>query len=1110
MKKVIFNVVFLLLVFIGKSQINVPEFGRINYLKGYVKEIRGENINYFSALPDFANTALLSRCTDGNYAIEWETEAIPDSFSDKYVYFAWLVAYSKNTSEGDRRFDLYINDQKAVTFSTFKDKNLPSWTYSGAGGEALVFEYKMDDRAGDAHGYMYLKVPTSKVIKGRSVKLKVVGQKANSRDWYMTFKYAFADTLTISPVSLLTIDDQQPIQVLATHFGSEVPLVLDVEGERSYRFKLKPGLNSFEIFHSAVATAITIKVVARVQGIPAKEFIVNLKPITHREIHLIHHSHYDVGYSHLQAEVENIHNRNISNALHYIGRTRNLPAEARFKWNIETTLAIENFCKNADKVQMDELIRDIKDGSIGIGGLYANILTGLCQPEELFNLTRYACQLENDWGIQIPVAMRSDIPGLTWSVIPALARSGIRYFSDGPNYTGSLPYAGDRVGNSNNAWADKPFWWVSPSGNEKILFWMAGKGYSSWHSFKPGEISTPRGKKKISDYMDELDKKAYPYEMVQWRYNIVSDNGPTDSLISQFVLDWNQRYKSPKMILNTVERMFGEFEERYGNQLPVFKGDFTPYWEDGAYSSTSETAMNRRNSERLTALGTIYSIAAPSAYDVRIFDNAWNNVLLWDEHTWGAYNSISDPDLPFVTNQWNYKQHYVLKADSLISEIEKPLLTFSGSTLPGQIDVYNTSSWERKDVVYLDKDVSALLKGVTGEDGKPLTFQRLSDGRVVVLLTVPALGFKRLTLVRDDRQIDMEWEKPEVLAISNDKIDLQIDRETGSIRSIQYKVQGLEMITTHSYSGANEFLYVPGRDPGKAVTNFKPSCRLLEDGLVLSSLLIKGEAPGCKSLTRIITLFKELDRIEITNTIDKEAIREKESVHFAFPFAIPDAQERFNSGWGGIFQPGIDQMAGANQDYYSVQQWCDVSNQQCGVSLLLREACLVEPGTMVDEQTGKFGVKSWKTQPDTIPTLFSYVMNNYWHTNYKADQEGTVTVSYALVPHEVFNLTETQKQGMAFNQPFVVLPVSEARNPASLFTISDPGIFATSVLPLNNGFKIRLFNGGGAPENFVMEWGNIKPLSMKIRNAEGTYESLQPNSVLKLPAFGIMDVEVSE
>jgi len=121
--------------------------------------------------------------------------------------------------------------------------------------------------------------------------------------------------------------------------------------------------------------------------------------------------------------------------------------------------------------------------------------------------------------------------------------------------------------------------------------------------------------------MNWINRRTH-YTMVQWRYNIVSDNGPTDSLISQFVMDWNHHYKSPKMILNTVEKMFEEFEKRYGDQLPVFKGDLTPYWEDGAYSSAAETAMNRRNSEKLTAFGDVILNCRSSKYNEETFDLA--------------------------------------------------------------------------------------------------------------------------------------------------------------------------------------------------------------------------------------------------------------------------------------------------------------------------------------------------------------------------------------------------------------------------------------------------------------------------------------------------------
>ena len=55
----------------------VPYFGNINAINGYENEISGENIDYFSAFPDHATRALLTRTTDGVKTIEWETAKVP-------------------------------------------------------------------------------------------------------------------------------------------------------------------------------------------------------------------------------------------------------------------------------------------------------------------------------------------------------------------------------------------------------------------------------------------------------------------------------------------------------------------------------------------------------------------------------------------------------------------------------------------------------------------------------------------------------------------------------------------------------------------------------------------------------------------------------------------------------------------------------------------------------------------------------------------------------------------------------------------------------------------------------------------------------------------------
>ena len=66
------------------------------------------------------------------------------------------------------------------------------------------------------------------------------------------------------------------------------------------------------------------------------------------------------------------------------------------------------------------------------------------------------------------------------------------------------------------------------------------------------------------------------------------------------------------------------------------RGDFTPYWEDGAGSSAHETAINRNAAERLVQAETLLAMLNPAKYPAEQFADAWRNVLLYDEHTWGA------------------------------------------------------------------------------------------------------------------------------------------------------------------------------------------------------------------------------------------------------------------------------------------------------------------------------------------------------------------------------------------------------------------------------------------------------------------------------------------
>jgi hypothetical protein len=54
-------------------------------------------------------------------------------------------------------------------------------------------------------------------------------------------------------------------------------------------------------------------------------------------------------------------------------------------------------------------------------------------------------------------------------------------------------------------------------------------------------------------------------------------------------------------------------------------------------------------------------------------------------------------------------------------------------------------------------------------------------------------------------------------------------------------------------------------------------------------------------------------------------------VYVAFPFQVEDPRFRFEAG-DAVIEPTVDQWPGSNTDYYAVQHWAEVYNDQCGVA----------------------------------------------------------------------------------------------------------------------------------------------------------------------------------
>jgi hypothetical protein len=779
--------------------------------------------------------------------------------------------------------------------------------------------------------------------------------------------------------------------------------------------------------------------------------------------------------------------------------TASYPPEARFRWNVEGLWSVESYLAQATADERRAFTEAVRAGTIGLQANYTNILTGLATPVELERWTDAARRVRAALGAgPIRSAMHSDIPGVSWASVAALAYGGVRYFSSGPNYMPGLPDGGDRIGTTLTALGDAPFWWTSPSGDERVLFWVAGRGYSWFHGLNTGR-ATDRSRDSILDYVRDLVGRGYRYDFIQVRYTIGGDNGPVDPALPEFVKQWNEQFSTPRLVINTAERLFEDFERRHGAELPVRSGDMTPYWEDGAISSAAEEAGVRaaaRELQQAEVLSVLRGTPLPRAER----DEAWRNILLWREHTWGAADSINQPDRADVVAQWEYKRRFATESVRRATDLmRRALATTHAAT--GTVDVINTLAWPRGGLVYLSADLSRAGDRVVivlpPDSGTPvargvrlqpdpasaiqsapvrratalelaLPSQRLHDGRLAVWIdSVPAMSSIRLRVMPGAPEGPVRPVTASGSGLDNGLVRTTLGADRTSLASLtSSRAPGHEFVS--GAPGLLRYLYVPGRDPSTAMPNEAARVTVEDAGPLVATLRIDSTGQGARSVTQRVSLTAGSDRVSLELTIDKTVVRTKEGAHAAFPFAIPEGVVRADQGTA-LVEFERDQLPGSCRDFVGVQSAIDVSGRAVGISLVSIDAPLVELGALTDERQNDRGTRNWRSHVAPGSTLYAYLLNNYWHTNYKADQSGMLTFRFALRPHGAFDPVSLRRLSDEYDAPLLVaatVPESPRLEPP--FTLSGDPVTVVTMEPVDDlALAVRLFNPSASPASVV-------------------------------------------
>lgn len=895
--------------------------------------------------------------------------------------------------------------------------------------------------------------------------------------------------------------------------GVKESIILDIE----------KGLDTFRLLlpsSAGVESSCTVNITLRSAGNQISCSVL-VPPKRQWTVYIYPHSHVDIGYTNTQENVEIIHKRNLLYGIDLARKTADYPEDSRYLWNPEVLWPVERYLSKASPGEK-EMIRDaVRKGYLHLDAGYIHTNTSSAADEELFEFFRQCRFMEEFTGTKIKTLVQVDIPGMSWGIVPVASKLGIKYCF-------ALNNGSDRVGLSTDL-SFKPFWWIGPDGKSRILFLQPGsynpgallKGFSYW-PLMAGQTDTskllrivktdnPRANfidKYLDQKLPELEQSDYyPYNIFAMSW-AMADNTPIDADLPDAVKSWNEDYAFPHLVIASATEIMKAFEEKYGDRLPVYRGDFTEYWTDGLGTAAKQTGMNRSSKERLIRAETLWSMinySLPVPGDA--FNEAWRNVIMGTEHTW----CYMDPSKqPITNNILAVKFGFFQNADEQSKALELKALSSVTDTSSPFIGVFNTLQWTRGGLIIIPASRSHKFNSVADPEGKPVLSQRLSTGELAFMATdIPSFGSKKYLM------------KPAIPAgkttlaaghtLDNGIVRVDIDTESGDIESITRG--SAEFVDQVSGASVNSYRYLHGDDsPEKASGTKNAKISIRENGPLLATIRIESEAEGCNSLIRDITIISGLPYIEISNIVDKKAVEEKEGVHFGFGFKIPDPVTHADIPWG-IIELEKDQLPAGNRNWIAFQRWLDISGSDRGITFCSLDAPVFESGNITANILGAAtNSLKWIRKLEPASVIYSWALNNHWHTNFPLSQEGKIQFRYRILPHNsVYDPATSNRFGLEQAQPLVASPVRAGfRDIHSLLRQENNNVAVTILRNEVDGTTtmLRLRSVSGKDEKVKLDWPDRKPVSVIINDETDSSVKMETSGEVIVPANGFVTLGI--
>jgi len=636
-----------------------------------------------------------------------------------------------------------------------------------------------------------LQLPAELITAGKAMTLEVVGESAGSWIWYMTFRHSPQESIRMTEHNALRRTEDmgapgafQEMMMEVVHLGE--PMRVRVEASWGFvsAHDLKLGANRIWI-HRGYEVA---------------------EPVKPWVIHLVQHSHTDLGYTRPQTEILADHLRYIDFALDYCDQTDHFPDDAKFRWTCEAAWPVQEYLRYRPEAQIERLRQRIAEGRVELTAMFANLSELLDDRACSANLAPIAEMRKH--GLPVESAMQNDVNGIPWIYADLLSEMGVRYLTMGEHgHRALIPF-------------DVPtaFWWESPSGS-RMLAWRPDH-YNTGNFWGVHSGSVEAVEPAVFRYLGEIVENGYTMDHISVQYGgVFLDNAPPGIKANELIRDWNEKYIWPKMRSSLGTELPKWVERNHGDALQTFRAAWPDWWSDGIASAPREVAAVRKTQKQLAATESMLAMAQLAGHKIpqQLLDRVartWEQLVIYGEHTYGAAESVTDPGAENTKVQWAQKSAFAwdaVKEAAILQEAAFGLLqdAWPRSEHP-TIVVTNTMSWKRTGLakVFLDKELLTpgqsfqILDG-DGNLAPAQLWKAQHDGNwwAIHVNDVPAFGWKAFSLIVTGNE--KAWSKP--VEVSG-KLDvgwarIVLDPKRGGATSIYNEGHHIEMVDPPSRLG---------------------------------------------------------------------------------------------------------------------------------------------------------------------------------------------------------------------------------------------------------------------------------------------------------------------